>query len=446
MAKHVLFLASLAVSGSILTGPGGVFADDWSGWLGVNRDGVYRETGVVDEIPASGLPIKWRTPIAGGYAGPAVADGKVFVFDYQRSGGDVVNDPGSRAKLTGKERLLALDANTGVKIWEYSYDRPYEISYPAGPRATPTVDQDKVYLLGAEGDLTCLSVDDGSLVWTRNLPQDFGAEVPIWGFSGHPLVDGDLLYTMVGGDGQGVVAFDKATGEVRWKSLDARAGYCAPRIIEAGGVRQLIVFHPEAVQGLDPASGKPFWNVPITPSYDMSIAVPMVDGDLMYASGIHAEAVMIRLGTDSPSGKEFWRGGPKNAVHSSNAPPMFVDGVVYGTDCVKGNLIAVDASNGDRLWETFQPTVPGEKRFAKHGTAFLTRLGETDRYLVMSETGDLIIAELTAKGYEEKGRMHVVEPTNEAFGRPVVWTHPAYAGKTAFVRNDKEIVAVDLSR
>ncbi|MCS7469080.1 PQQ-like beta-propeller repeat protein [Stieleria sp. ICT_E10.1] len=446
MTKHVLLIACLCVTGSILTSHHRVTGEDWPGWLGSSRDGVYRESGVIDQIPDSGLPIKWRTPIAGGYAGPAVADGKVFVFDYQRSGGEVVNDPGQRATLTGKERLLVLDAKTGGKIWEYSYDRPYEISYPAGPRATPTVDQDKVYLLGAEGDLTCLSVADGSLVWTRNLPNDFGAEVPIWGFASHPLVDGDLLYTMVGGQGQGVVAFEKATGQVRWKSLDAKAGYCATRIIEVGGTRQLIVYHPEAVEGLDPTSGKSLWNIPITPAYEMSIAQPMIEGDLMYASGIHAEAVMFRLGSESPTAEELWRGGPKNAVHCSNAPPLIVDGVIYGTDCVKGNLIAVDATNGDRLWETFQPTVPGEKRFARHGTAFLTRLGQSDRYLLMSETGELIVAELTAAGYEEKGRMQVLEPTNESFGRPVLWSHPAYADKTAFVRNDQEIVAVDLSR
>lgn len=421
-------------------------ADDWPGWLGASRDGVYRETGIVESIPDSGLPVKWRTAIAGGYAGPAVADGKVFVFDYQQESGELVNDPNARAKLGGAERLQALDVHSGEKIWEYSYRRDYEISYPAGPRATPTIDDGKVFLLGAEGDLTCLSAADGTLIWHRNLPSDFDAEVPTWGFAAHPLIDGELLYTMVGGKGQGVVAFEKSTGQVRWKSLDAQAGYCAPRIIHSGGRRQLIVFHPEAVVALDPASGDEFWNIPIKPSYEMSIAQPMVEGDRMYVSAIHTEAVMIGLGADAPTATELWRGEAKNAVHCNNAPPMFVDGVIYGADCLQGSLIAVDATNGDRLWETFQATQPEEKRFIKHGTAFITRIGQTDRYLVMSENGDLILAALTAKGFDELGRMHVVEPTNEAFGRPVVWSHPAYAGKTAFIRNDKEIVAIDLSR
>ena len=299
-------------------------ADDWAGWLGNSRDGIYRETGIVDQIPATGLPIKWRKPIAGGYAGPAVSKGKVFVFDYQRQSGEAKNDPGLRAKLSGRERLTVLDAESGETLWQYTYDRPYEISYPSGPRATPTIDGDHVYLLGAEGDLTCLKVADGALVWQRHLPTDFGADVPIWGFAAHPLVDGDLLYTMVGGAGQGVVAFEKATGEVRWKALDVNAGYCAPQIIQAGGTRQLIVFHPEGVQSLDPGTGASHWSVPMKPSYEMSIAQPMVEDDLMYASSIHTEAVMIRLSKDAPSAEEVWRGEAKNAVHCSNAPPAFV--------------------------------------------------------------------------------------------------------------------------
>ncbi|MEO1615703.1 MAG: PQQ-binding-like beta-propeller repeat protein [Planctomycetota bacterium] len=422
-----------------------VYSDDWAGWLGDHRDGVLKESGLIEAIPDSGLRIKWKKAIHGGYAGPAAADGKVFVFDYVRDSGELMNDPGKRVSMTGKERLLVLDQATGETVWEYQYDRPYEISYPSGPRCTPTIDGDRVYLLGAEGDLICLSAKDGKLIWKRNFPSDFSAEVPIWGFSAHPLVDGDLLYTMVGGTGQGVVAFNKMTGKVAWKALDVKAGYCPPRMIEAGGERQLVVFHPEGVQGLDPASGKPYWDVPMKPSYEMSIAQPMVEGDLMYVSSIHTEAVLIRLGKETPSAEELWRGEAKNAVHCSNAPPVFVDGVIYGTDCLQGDLIAVDASNGDRIWKTFAPTKPDEKRFIRHGTAFITRIGDSDRYFLMSENGDLIMARLTRDGYEELGRMHVVDPTNESFGRPVVWSHPAYSGKTAFIRNDSEIVAVDLS-
>lgn len=421
-------------------------ADDWPGWMGSSRDGVYRETGIIDEVPADGLKVKWRKPILGGYAGPAVAAGKVFLFDYQQESGEAFNNPNQRASLQGKERLTAFNAATGQPLWQHAYSCPYEISYPAGPRCTPTIDGNHVYILGSQGDLKCLGTSDGEVVWSRNLVQDFTAEVPTWGFAAHPLVDGDLVYTMVGGAGQGVVAFDKRSGEVKWKALDAKAGYCPPSIIHAGRTRQLIVFHPEAIVSLSPQDGNQYWSIPIKPSYEMSIARPMVDGNLMYASSIHTEAVLIELANDSPAAQERWRGEPKNAVHSGNATPAFVDGVIYGTDCNEGSLIAVSSKDGSRLWETFEATQPGQQRFVKHGTAFITPVGDTDRFLVMSETGDLLMARMTADGYQELGRFHVLEPTSECFGRSVVWSHPAYANRTAYIRNDKEIVAVDLAK
>lgn len=446
LMRFMLTSTACVLGTGCLLGTAVSVADDWSGWMGDKRDGVYRETGIVDAIPADGLPVKWRVPVGPGYAGPAVADGKVYLFDYQMEDGKIVNNPSLRGELKGKERLLVLDAKTGKELWSYSYERPYSISYPAGPRATPTVDGDRVYLLGAEGDLICLNTGNGDVIWQRNLPKSFGADVPIWGFSAHPLIDGDTLYTMVGGAGQGVVAFDKLTGKTKWKALDVPAGYCPPQIIEAGGTRQLIVFHPQGVQSLDPGTGDSHWLIPMNPSYEMSIAQPMVSAGRLYASSIHSEAMMADLGADQPTAKAIWRGELKNAVHCSNAPPMFVDGVIYGTDCLNGKLIAVDGDNGDRLWETFEATKPDEKRMIKHGTAFLTRIGDSKRYLLFSETGELIMAELTADGMKQLGRMQVVAPTNEAFGRPVVWSHPAYAGQTAFIRNDKEIVAVDLQQ
>lgn len=427
-------------------------ADDWAHWMGPTGDGVYYEEGVIESIPASGLPVKWRASIAGGYSGPAVAGGRVYLFDYVKSSGESFNDPGRRANISGSERLACFDAATGKKLWQRQYDCPYSISYPVGPRCTPTVDIEgpddtgRVYSLGSEGDLHCLDAETGKLIWKRNFKSDYQAEVPIWGFSAHPLVDGDLLYCMVGGDGQTVVAFDKRTGEEKWKALSASAvGYCPPSITNFGGVRQLVVWHADGIQGLDPASGKSYWTMPIKPDYQMAITRPQRDGNRMYASAIRTASVMFELAADRPAVKELWRGAPKASVYCANSTPIFYEGVVYGTDCNDGALIAVDADNGNQLWKTFSPTKPGETRFVRHGTAFLTRIEDTNRYFLMSETGELVMAELTRDAYQELGRFKVLEPTSEAFGRDVVWSHPAYSGRTAFVRNDKELVAVDIA-
>jgi outer membrane protein assembly factor BamB len=130
-------------------------------------------------------------------------------------------------------------------------------------------------------------------------------------------------------------------------------------------------------------------------------------------------------------------------VYCAGSTPVIDGGVIYGNDCQVGNLRAVDLASGERLWESFAPTTSGERR-ESHGTVFITKNGE--RYFLFSETGDLIIARLTRDGYDEISRAHILEPTGEAFGRAVVWSHPAYANKCAFIRNDKEIVCVSLAK
>lgn len=418
-------------------------ADEWPGWMGPGRDSVVRETGLIRQIPQGGLKIKWRVPIHGGYAGPAVAGGRVFVTDYIVKSGQNTNNSGGRDKLEGTERVVCLDAKTGEQLWVHAYDRPYNISYANGPRATPMVDGDRVYTLGAEGDLLCLSTNDGRVIWSKSLPKEYQSETPLWGHAAHPLVHGNLLYCLAGGEGSVAVAFDKNTGEEKWRALSAgEIGYCAPSIIEASGGKQLLIWTPETLNGLDPETGKVHWSTPLKPSYGMSIAVPAVHGNKIYASGIGEAGAMYQLAADGSSVKELWRGKAKSAVYVSNAPAAFDGETIYGADCGTGKFIAARASDGERLWETYEPTSGGTRR-ASHGTAFVVR--NEDRYFLFSETGDLILARLTPEKYEETGRAHVIDPSNDAFGRPVVWTHPAFANRHMFVRNDKEIVCVDLA-
>ena len=419
-------------------------ADDWPQWMGPQRDGVWRESGIVEQFPDNGLPVKWRTPIHGGYAGPAVAEGRVFVTDYIRTGGDTANDPGKKNELQGTERVLCLDEATGKELWKHEYNCPYKISYPCGPRTTPTVDDDRVYTLGAEGNLICLESKTGKVVWEKALKTEYHTSAPHWGFSGHPLVDGDKLICLVGGTGSVVVAFDKYTGKELWKALSVseEAGYCPPSIIEAGGKRQLIEWTPESVNSLDPESGQVYWSKPLKPDYNMSIMAPQKWGDYLFASGIGEVGALFKLDADKPDASIAWKGTTKTAVYCANSTPLIEDGILYGCDCKGGQLRAVNLQTGERLWETFAPTT-GERR-ASHGTAFLVRNG--DHYFLFSETGDLILAKLTPEKYTEISRFHVLEPTGECFGRNVVWSHPAFAQQCVFARNDKEIVCVSLAK
>ncbi|MCA9214967.1 MAG: PQQ-like beta-propeller repeat protein [Planctomycetales bacterium] len=418
-------------------------ADDWPRWLGKNGDSIWRESGIVESIPDDGLVIKWKTPIAGGYAGPAVVGDHVYVTDYVRKSGDSANDPSVRNELQGSERVLCLDAKTGEEIWKHEYDCPYKISYPAGPRATPTVDGDRVYTLGAHGHLYCLERSSGEIVWKRHLEADFDAEAPIWGFCAHPLVDGDKLICVVEKDAV-AVAFDKMTGRVIWKSLTAsEPGYCPPSIIDAGGKRQLLIWDADKLNGLDPETGNSYWSVPLKAGYGMSIAQPRRVGDFLFASAIQNVSALLKLDSTKPNAEVEWRSTPKTSVHVANSTPFIDNGTIYGADCQTGQFLAVDLATGDRLWETFQLTTQGTRR-ASHGTAFVVK--HQDRFFLFTETGDLVLTKLTREKFEELGRFHVLEPTGECFGRAVVWSHPAFAQKCIFARNDKEIVCVSLAK
>lgn len=420
-----------------------VFAADWPQWLGPNRDSVWREDGIVERFPSGGLKVKWRVPVALGYSGPAVAGGKVYVSDYVLKSGDISNNPGGKVKLEGTERLLCFDASTGKPLWKHEYNQPYNISYPSGPRCTPTVDSGRVYSLGAEGKLFCLDADSGDLVWSKDFAKEYNAPTPHWGHSAHPLVDERFVYCIVGGKGSVAVAFDKNTGEEAWRAISAATqGYCPPTMIEHGGARQLLIWDPEKLTSLDPATGKAYWAQPLVPSYEMSVTAPRQLGNSLFVSGIGSVGALFALDQTKPAAEVAWRGKPKTAVYSCNSTPFLEDGVIYGNDCQTGKLIAAQVADGERLWETYDATGGGSSRIS-HGTAFIVK--HKDRFFLFNEKGDLLLARLSRAGYEELGRFHVLEPTNEAFGRPVVWTHPAFAEKCVFARNDKELVCVSLA-
>lgn len=418
-----------------------VVGDDWPQWTGPTRDSVWRESGVISKFPADGPKFVWRAPIAGGYSGPAVANGRVFVTDYERTAGNAVNDPGGRPKLQGNERIWALDAASGKVLWKVEYPCAYEISYPAGPRATPTVDGERVYVLGAQGHLTCLQVDSGKIVWQLELAKRYNAPTPIWGFCSHPLIVGDLLYVMAGGAGSAVVALDKATGVEKWRALDAPdAGYCPPTLVTAGGVKQLVVWHPRALAGLDPLTGQPYWSVKLEPDYGMSINPAYQAGEYLFAAGIKDKGVMLQLSTSEPTVKELWRSTNRQGLGPVHSPVVAVGNVLYGVNR-GGELTALELATGKRLWETYDVTT--RSRFANSATAFLVRNGE--RFYIFSESGELIIAQLSPTGYSELARAKILEQTHEAFGRSVIWSHPAFANRALYARNDREIVCVSLA-
>lgn len=425
-------------------------ADDWPQWLGPQRDGVWRETGIVEKFPAGGLPVRWRAPLGGGYAGPAVAGGRVFVTDRVLPEG-VSNpaNPFASDAIAGKERVVCYNERDGKLLWTHEYECTYTISYPAGPRTTPLVAGGKVYTLGAEGHLCCLDVTSGKAIWSRELKKDYGIKSPHWGFAGHPLIDGQRLICLVGGDGSTVVAFDKDNGKEIWRALTAREpGYCPPMICEAGGQRQLIVWHPEALNSLDPRTGRLYWSEPFTARYGLSLATPRKLGDLLFITAFYDGPMMMRLDATKPAATVLWRGASGNEkntdkLHSLMSTPFIEDGYIYGV-CSYGQFRCLRADTGERVWESMAPAGAADEKNKRWANAFLIKNG--DRFFLYNEKGDLIIAKLSPRGYDEISRTHLLDPTNTAAGRKIVWSHPAFANRCVFTRNDKEIICVSLAQ
>jgi len=407
-------------------------ADDWPQWGGPQRDLVWRETGIVKKLPTDGLlPRVWSAPLGEGYAGPAVAEGKVYITDLI-----------DRKDRSATERVLCLDAATGKVLWIHSYPVEYSIAYPAGPRATPTVDGDRLYAFGAVGDLFCLSAADGKVVWKHNTVAEFGKNIPTWGMAAAPLVDGDQLITLAGGlQGALVVSFDKKTGKELWRAIDdPEVGYCPPLIFQFGESRQLIIWHPRAVTALDPSNGKQLWEIPFKIRSGLTVPMPRKIGNRLFVTAFYDGPMMLEVGPASAT--VVWKGKSNSetktdGLHAIMCTPVVTETHLYGV-CSYGQLRCLDSRTGERLWETRQAT--GEGRW---WNAFL--IPHEDRFFIHNEQGELLIAELSPAGYKEVSRAKLVEPTRKVQTRMTIWSHPAFAMKSVFARNDKEIVRVDLS-
>lgn len=420
-------------------------ADDWPQWMGPARDGVWRETGIIDAFPAGGATIRWRVPAGGGYSSPSVAGGKVFVLDRKlKEGSARPSNPFSRLSTPGVERVVCLDESSGKTLWVQEYPCDYTMSYNAGPRAAPLVDGDRVYTFGGEGDLQCRQTGDGKLLWQKHLG---GEHTPMWGFAASPLIEGDVLIA-IGADPEGtVLAFDKITGAPLWRAVPAKEpGYSSPMVIDAGGTRQLIVWNPQSLNSLDPITGKTHWSQPFTSQAGMSIATPRRSGDMLMITAFYNGSMVLHLDADRPDAQILWKIGGKNerkteSLHAVMCTPVIDSDYIYGV-CSYGQLRCLEAKTGRRVWETFAAT-SGDAGPVRWANAFITPNGSRD--FLFNEKGDLIIARLTPQGYHEISRAHLLDPTNTDPGRPVVWCQPAYADKCIFIRNDKELVCASLA-
>lgn len=436
--RIVLLLAVCAVVNPAL-------AEDWPQWLGPDRASNWDAAGIKASFKDGELQQKWSVPCGLGYSAPSVADGKVYVFDYEITEGTAENNPGRPIGLEGNERLHAIDSATGKTLWTKGMEVNYYVSYPNGPRSAPTIDGDYVYTLGTEGDLVCRRVADGEQVWHVNFLDKFGIKTPIWGHSSSPLVVGNLVVSMVGGEGTAVVAFDKTTGTEAWRAMSStEPGYSSPSTTVVDGRTCVVAFHPTGVSLLDAETGEEFWTKSIQSKFGMSIAVPRRLDEQMFVTGYGEAMLLDALASGNP--KITWKeNSAREAVYCSNSTPYFTKDAIFGCDIETSKLMAIDPATGERLWEDLEILVgPDAGRLPRHGTGFIVRHTPSGRYFIFNEQGDLIVCDLTREAITVHGKQNIIAPVGEAFGRDVVWTHPAFAEGCVFARNDREIVCVDL--
>ncbi len=448
-----LFVGVIAAAASAFSTTGTI-ADDWPQWMGPQGDGEWREQGLTERFAKEGPPIRWKTKLGPGYGGPSVVASLIYVMDRvkdERKGTTVENNIRQTGKIAGSERLVCLESKTGSVRWEHVYDCPYSIAYPTGPRCTPTVDGDRVYSLGAMGDLYCLDRHTGDVIWHVSLAKRYQTNPPPWGYASHPLIDGRQLIVPAGGDGSAVVALDKQTGKELWRSATTRdIGYAPLTICRVAGERQLIFWHADGVTSLDPASGKSFWSVnfPEQPSPSVvTIATPRFSNDRLLVSDFYKGSLLLKLSASPPRANEVWRSNrtdprSRKSINALMTTPIVKDGHIYGIAYDgrgRGVFRCLELESGNVKWTKEDWLAKEPLPFA---TAFLVH--NRDHYYLFADTGELLIVRLSPHCFEELARAQLLEPTSVARGRHVVWSHPAFSNGTMYARNDNEIIAVDL--
>lgn len=420
----------LALPSAAHAGPTG---QDWPQWRGARRDGVWRETGVIQKFDGPEIKVKWRVPVANGYSGPTVAAGRVYLSER-------LTEPDS------KERVRCFDWETGKEIWSFAYDCDYHgVSSPDGPRASITVNDGRAYSIGATGSLYCFDAANGKVLWNHDLNAEYKIRMPDWGIAAAPVVEGGNVIVMISGEPNAcLAAFDRKTGKEAWHALPDRATYSPPIVIDQAGKRVLVAWTAERIVGLAPESGALYWEYPWKsegPNIDPCVTPAAHDNHLFFTS-VYGGALMLELKKDRLAVEKAWekKGNSRleDSLHTMFATPVLTATHLYGINYF-GELRCLDAKTGANIWENKSIMPKG-----MWASAHLIENG--DRTWILNEKGQLIIAKLSPAGYAEIDRAQLIKPTRGQLNQRggVVWSHPAFAYGHIFERNDEELVCADL--
>lgn len=390
-------------------------AASWPSFLGPKRDNISKETGLLRSWPADGPELVWHTPGLGqGYSNVAIADGIVF----------------SMGTPANQESVLAIDLDSGKPLWSVPTGGPvFQETHGNGPRGTPTIDAGFAYALGATGDLVCVDIKSKSLVWHKNIAQEFGSSGLMYGYSESVLIDGSKLICTPGGQAATIVALDKKTGDVLWQRLipvSPQAAYSSPIATDAGGIRQYINFLARGVVGVKAADGELLWANDAAANQNAICTTPLLIGDNVFTSSWYGGgSALIRLAA-SNSGMQANLVYHTREMSNHHGGLVAMGGFVYGADGDILKCISLE-QRGRTVW--FNRSI---------GKCSLTC---ADGHLyVRGENGLMALVEATPDEYRESGRF---APPRNSLGRPA-WTYPVVAGGRLFLRDQDDLLCYSL--
>jgi len=416
MRQHwILFIAVLTLLSSALSGI--THAENWPGFLGPHRNGISSETNLIDAFGDDGPKIAWRVPGGVGMSGISVV-GQRAVTMWQDDESQFV---------------AALHAESGEMLWKTPVAPAYENSMGHGPRGTPAIDANQVFAFTGEGILVALSLKDGELQWKTNAVVDHGGKPSEYGMACSPLVVGDLVITNVGAPGASVCAFDRMSGKERWTAgKSGAAGYSSPALLTIGGMKQIVAFTGFGAMGIVPLTGDILWSYPYETDYDCNIATPIVvDGYVLISAGESHGTTLLKVPTQAGGNASVvWESlGNRASMRNEWQTSILLDGVLFGVDNVGSagpvsHLACLNAKDGSIRWT--------QKRFGKSNL-----IAADGKLWFTTMKGELVIVNANPDNFEELGRALIIGKTRQA---------PALANGHLFIRDDKEIVCIDIRK
>jgi outer membrane protein assembly factor BamB len=400
----VTLLATLSLTSGVV-----VIADDWPQWRGPRRDGVSKETGLLKDWPANGPRLVWQIKGAGdGYSSFAVSGGRLFTLGARQN----------------TEYVLAFDAATGKKLWEVANGRRFNNDRGDGPRGTPTVDGDRVYVFGSSGDMTVVDAASGKVFWTQNLLQKYGGSNINWGLSESPLVLSDRIIVTPGGRGASIVALRKTDGSLIWKSQSDEPGYSSALLHPIGSIQQAVVFTAERALGIDVNDGRVLWSYNRVANRTANIATPIARGSHVFLSSDYGTGAGLLALTPDGTGIKASEVYFTNEMRNHHASSVLVGDYLYGFS--SSILTAMHFETGKVAWR--------DRSVGKGSLVFAD-----DRLYLFSENGVVGLAEANPQKYVEHGRFQL------RTGNLPTWSHPVVSGGKLFIRDQDTLYAYDVA-